>query len=73
MWLQKAGPPLAAVRAGRFNLAASMQDQGWAPQILPQLPWVGGARLPEGLAGREGGFGPAEEPLVPQGDQAQII
>lgn len=50
-----------------------MQDQGWAPQILPQLPWVGVARLPEGLTGREGGFGAAEEPLVPQGDQAQII
>lgn len=38
--------PLTAVHAGRFNLVVNRRDQGWAPQILPQLLWMEGAPPP---------------------------
>lgn len=67
---------VTAVHAGRLNLVANRRDQGWAPRIVPQLPGMGGIRMPEGLAegemdgrGGEGrlgtrrqrGFTPSEE------------
>lgn len=29
---------VTAVHTGRSNLVVSRRDQGWAPQIMPQLP-----------------------------------
>lgn len=57
---REAACPLTAVHTGRFNLVVNRRDQGWAPQILPQLPWMGGAPLParginRGRDGQRGG------------------
>ena len=80
--------PLTAVHTGRFNLLVNRRDQGWAPQILPQLPWMGGASLPRGIntggdGGREGGRDEERKRIPshrgttratrPQGDQARVI
>lgn len=70
--------PLTAVHTGLFNLVVSRRDQGWAPHILPQMPWMGGARLPRGIkkerwseGGRDWGEGAGEkEDSVPQGSQS---
>lgn len=51
---QRGSLPVTAVPTGRFNLVVNSRDQGWAPQILPQLPGMGGARVPGGLTGRDG-------------------
>lgn len=77
MWTQRGSLPLTAVHTGRFNLVVNRRDQGWAPQILPQLPWMGGARLPGGLTGgdrceeggtcRERGFRSTGESIMLQG------
>lgn len=71
MWPQRGGLPVTAVPTGRFNLVVNRLDQGWAPQILPQLPGMGGARVPGGLTGRgrggtwrERGFTSTEEAVM---------
>lgn len=71
---QRGSLPVTAVPTGRFNLVVNRRDQGWAPRILPQLPGMGGARVPGGLTGRDGqgegrggeGHGEKEDSL-PQG------
>lgn len=54
MWPQRGSQLLTAVHTGRFNQVVNRRDQGRAPQIQPQLPWMGGACLPRGLVERDG-------------------
>ncbi len=80
---QRGSLSLTAVHTGPFNLVGNRRDQGRAPQILSQLPWMGGAWLLGGLPGKAGQRGRKEKSVQfhwgitrdtgLHGDQAVVI